>query len=92
MVAVKNKAIGEAAKTIYNLSEDERIRQQCEAREDYFKQKRDSARRNRELLKELQSKDKVIEENFKEIKEKDKALEEKDKEIEKLKALLAEKR
>ena len=85
MVAVKNKAIGEAAKTIYNLSEDERIRQQCEAREDYYKQKRDSARRNRELLKELKEKDKALEENAKE-------LEAKDKEIEMLKAMLAEKR
>ena len=99
MVAVKNKAIGEAAKTIYTLSEDERIRQQCEAREDYYKQKRDSARRNRELLKEfkekekeIEGKDKALEEKEKEIEGKDKALEEKDKEIEMLKAMLAGKK
>ena len=91
MVAGKNKAIGEAAKTIYTLSEDERIRLQCEAREDYFKQKRDSARRNRELIKELKVKDKEIEGKDKALEEKDKALEEKNKALEEKNKALAEK-
>lgn len=37
MLAVNDQAFTEAATTIYQLSEDERIRQQCEAREDYLR-------------------------------------------------------
>ena len=105
MVAVKNKAIGEAAKTIYSLSEDERIRQQCEAREDYLKQKHDSERRTRNLLRTLDEKDKELAEKDKALADQAKALEKKDsvladqaealernaKEIAALKAMLAAK-
>lgn len=37
MLAAKNADIAYAAETIYKLSEDDRIRLQCEAREDYYK-------------------------------------------------------
>ena len=37
MLAVQDNSIDAAAETIYQLSEDERIRQECEAREDYLK-------------------------------------------------------
>ncbi len=37
MVAAKNQMIDDAATTIYQLTADERIRQQCEAREDYLR-------------------------------------------------------
>jgi len=40
MVAAKNRMIDDAATTIYQLTEDERIRQQCEAREDYLRRQR----------------------------------------------------
>ncbi|MBR1472276.1 MAG: Rpn family recombination-promoting nuclease/putative transposase [Lachnospiraceae bacterium] len=40
MVAVKDQVIGDAATTIYQLTADERIRQQCEAREDYLRRQR----------------------------------------------------
>ena len=34
MLATEDSVIYDAAETIYQLSEDERIRQECEARED----------------------------------------------------------
>jgi len=40
MVAAKNRMIDDAATTIYQLTADERIRQQCEAREDYLRRQR----------------------------------------------------
>lgn len=36
MLAEKNESISEAAETVYKLSQDEMIRLQCEAREDYL--------------------------------------------------------
>ncbi len=40
MEAAKNRMIDDAATTIYQLTADERIRQQCEAREDYLRRQR----------------------------------------------------
>lgn len=37
MLAQKNQYIGEAVETVYQLSQDEKIRMQCEAREDYYR-------------------------------------------------------
>ena len=45
MLASKNQEIDEAATTIYQISEDERIRQQCEAREDYIRRQNGMRRR-----------------------------------------------
>lgn len=41
MLAEKNDAIREAFETIYQLSREEEIRLQCEAREDYYRRQRD---------------------------------------------------
>ena len=41
MLAKKNDAIADAIETVYMLSEDEMIRLQCEAREDYYRCQRD---------------------------------------------------
>lgn len=41
MLAEKNDAIQEASETIYQLSREEEIRLQCEAREDYYRRQRD---------------------------------------------------
>ena len=43
MLADKNESIAEAAETVYRLSEEEKIRLQCEAREDYYRCQRDAA-------------------------------------------------
>lgn len=37
MLAKKNEYIDEAANTIYQLTQEEKIRMQCEAREDYYR-------------------------------------------------------
>ena len=42
MLATKNKYIQEASETIYKLSLKEKIRLQCEAREDYYRRKKSS--------------------------------------------------
>lgn len=36
-LAPKNKYIGEAVETVYQLTQEEKIRMQCEAREDYYR-------------------------------------------------------
>ena len=40
MLAQKNEFINEASATIYQLSQEENIRLQCEAREDYYRRQR----------------------------------------------------
>ena len=44
MLAQKNDYIKEASNTIYQLTQEEKIRQQCEAREDYYRAQRDLTR------------------------------------------------
>ncbi|MCR4642023.1 MAG: hypothetical protein K5697_08340 [Lachnospiraceae bacterium] len=56
MVASKDPAIFAAANTIYKLSEDERIRQQCEAREDFLRRELATQREHEELLAQLAQK------------------------------------
>ena len=94
MLAEKNPSITEAAATIYQISEDERIRQQCEAREDYLRRQRGIQRKLEKLDNlekalaekdnQLVEKDKELAENRKELAEKDNQLAEKDKLIEEL--------
>lgn len=40
MLAVNNSFMEEAAETVYQLSAEEKIRMQCEAREDIYRQQR----------------------------------------------------
>ena len=40
MLTEQNEYIKEASATIYQLSQEEAIRQQCEAREDYYRRQR----------------------------------------------------
>ena len=67
----------------HQLSEDERIHLECEAREDYWK-------RQSGINKLLTQKDQTIAEKEQAIAEKEQAIGNKDKEIAKLKAMLAE--
>ncbi len=60
MVASKDPAIFAAANTIYKLSEDERIRQQCEAREDFLRRELATQREREELHAQLAQKDEEI--------------------------------
>ncbi len=56
MLAKENSDIQAAVGTVYQLSREEKIRQQCEAREDYYKRERDRQReiqRMEEVKKEI---------------------------------------
>ena len=102
MLAATSSIIDDAATTLYQLSEDERIRQECEAREDYWKREQglldemnetqerfaEAQKKIAEKDKKIAEKDKKIAEQEKALAEKDEALTEKDKEIAKLKAML----
>ena len=49
MLAEKNESIAEATETVYKLSQEEMIRLQCEAREDYYRRERTIQRQMHEL-------------------------------------------
>lgn len=52
MLAQTNEQFQEAAETVYKLSQEERIRQQCEAREDYYRRQNTLKRRMEQLTAE----------------------------------------
>ena len=82
MLAMKYNAVNEAATTPYQLSEDERIRLQCQAREDYEKRKRS-------VFKQLKQKDETIEQQAKTMAQDKETIAQLTKENAELKALLA---
>ena len=100
MIATKDKAIGEAAYTIYKISEDERIRQECEAREIFLqkekaakKKERKYKRTERELAKakeQLAQKDDQLAQKDDQLAQKDEQLAKQRKEIEELRRRLNE--
>ncbi len=53
MLAAKYDPVGEAATTLYQLSEDERIRLQCQARENYERDQRTTQHAIDDLSKAL---------------------------------------
>ena len=96
MLAATSSIIDDAATTLYQLSEDERIRQECEAREDYWKREQGLLDEMNEKQEQLAEAQEQLAEAQKKIAEKDEAfikqqeaLAEKDEEIAKLKAMLA---
>ncbi len=56
MLAGNSTFLEEAAETVFRLSEEEKIRMQCEAREDYYRQQR-YIQRQLDKLKELESRE-----------------------------------
>jgi len=62
MLTTNNTFLEEAAETAYILSAEEKIRMQCEAREDYYREQR-YIQKQLEKLKELQSREKDMTEN-----------------------------
>lgn len=54
MLAKSDKYIQEAADSIYELTQDEKILQQCEAREDYRRRTAGRERMLKEALEEIQ--------------------------------------
>lgn len=83
MLAQKDDVINDASHTIYQLTQEEKIRLQCEAREDYY-------RRQNYVEEEFARKDAALAEKDTIIAEKDAALAEKDAEIAQLKKFLSE--
>lgn len=81
MLAKKNEYIDEAANTIYQLTQEEKIRMQCEAREDYYRTQLGWQR----MLAEQR---KMLEEQRAMLGKKDAMLAEKDATIQKLRAAL----
>lgn len=57
MLAQKDSVINEAAAKMYQLTEDQRIREQCFAREDYIRRERD---RDHYFTTEIQKRDDII--------------------------------
>ena len=84
MLAENNEYLKEATETVYELSQEEQIRMQCEAREDYNRRMLGIGRTIARQTRELKEKDAIIA-------EKDSALAEKDSIIAALQAQLAEK-
>lgn len=56
MLAQKDEYIREASETIYHLTQEEKIRLQCEAREDYYRRQADAKLLRERLTAEIQSK------------------------------------
>ena len=83
MVAAKNQMIDDAATTIYQLTADERIRQQCEAREDYL-------RRQRGIQKMLEQQRQQLTEKDQQLTEKDQQLTEQKQQLMKQEQQIAE--
>ena len=81
MVAAKNRTIDDAATTIYQLTADERIRQQCEAREDYLRRQRGIQQMLEEQRQQLAEKDQQLTEKDQQLTEKDQQLTEKDQQL-----------
>lgn len=104
MLAQKDDVISEASNTIYQLTQEEKIRLQCEAREDYYRRQNyveeEFARKEAALAEKdaeiaakdaiLAEKDASLAEKDTSLAEKDASLAEKDAEIIRLKKLLSE--
>ena len=85
MLSPKNEYIGEAVETVYQLSQEEKIRMQCEAREDYYRTQRgwqgmldEQKDRLREMDHLLAERDVMLREKDGMLKEKDGILKERD--------------
>ena len=91
MLAVENADIANAAETIFELSENERIRLQCEAREDYNKRRRSMIRRLNEAKQQLVEQDKQLKDQDKQLKDQEELLKEKDKRLDESARILSEK-
>ena len=98
MLSPKNEYIGEAVETVYQLSQEEKIRMQCEAREDYYRTQRgwqgmldEQKDRLREMDHLLAERDVMLREKEDMLKEKDGMLKKQDDILKKKDHILTEK-
>ncbi|MDE5931243.1 MAG: PD-(D/E)XK nuclease family transposase, partial [Lachnospiraceae bacterium] len=75
MLAENNSVIAEASATVYKLSQDEKVRLQCEAREDYY-------RHQASIQYEMDRRDAILKEQNAKIEERNATIEEQDARIE----------
>lgn len=88
MIAQNSDYIKEASETIYKLTEDERVRMQCEAREDFYRRQRTQQRWVENLQQRLARAEEELENKVVELENKVAELESKDAEIARLRMLL----
>ena len=86
MLVKNNEALRQAAETAYELSADEQIRLQCQAREDYYRDQRYMQGRLEKAERELKKKDAELQKKEAELLEKELRNQELRREIEQLKA------
>lgn len=98
MLSPKNEYIGEAVETVYQLSQEEKIRMQCEAREDYYRTQRgwqgmldEQKDRLREMDHLLAERDVMLREKEDMLKERDSMLKKQDDILKKKDHILTEK-
>lgn len=91
MLAQKDDVISDASNTIYQLTQDEKIRLQCEAREDYYRRQNYVEEEFARKEAALAEKDAILAEKDAEIAKKDTALAEKDASLAEKDTALAEK-
>ena len=92
MIAKKEEVLRHAASAVYQMTEDERIRERCRMREEYWNHERAKKEIVSKLENQLKEKDDQLKEKDDQLKEKDDQLKEKDEEIFRLRQLLAEKK
>ena len=97
MLAQELPVLNEAAETVYHISLDDKIRERCEAREDFFRRQRTTERlieRQKNALKEqeqqLTRQKEILSEQEKQLSKKDAQLFEKDAQLSEQKAQLSE--
>lgn len=86
MLAQKDEYIREAADTVYQLTQEEKIRLQCEAREDYYRRQGDAKLLRERLTAALAEKDSIIAEQHSTIAERDSTIAALQAEIERLRS------
>ena len=91
MYAQKDEYIREASNTIYQLSQDENVRLQCEAREDYYRRQRSVQHYIEEQAEQIAEKNSVIENLDTVIKEQDSVIAKKEADIRAKDSVIAEK-
>ena len=91
MLASKNKYIQEASETIYKLSQKEKIRLQCEAREDYYRRQKSLQILREQQLAEIEWQNSEIERQNSEIERQNSEIERQNSEIEKQAAIIQQK-
>ena len=87
MHAQKDEYIEEAANTIYRLSQDEKVRLQCEAREDYYRRQRSVQHYIEEQAEQIMEKDSRIADL--DLRERDSLIAEKEADLKKRDSLIA---